>query len=683
MTRAQSRHSASHVPSRLRRGAFVLEPGTPEYDAEWLRRHLAMLPKEWEPRIYRRYTELFRKDGERLANTWIRTTTARIQTLPLPLAATDDDIRAFASEKAMKALDLQAKLQDRSMVGYWQALCAFVSSYGLDVPPVEDGTEDEIKGATARMTCPLWWRRGIRRLHARTIEDSAIRLGFVHARAEKYVSNANVRRRQSQKRRNAETLTRVEAVNQDGYAETLANLAEKSTANPAIRRGELLARARGFEEIARGLEHAALFVTVTCPSRMHAKRTVYRKGQPVRVLDNPSFDGSTPRDGQRHLGKAWAKNRAYLHRCGVRLYGFRIAEPHQDGAPHWHLLLFMAPSAVKPVRQAITRYFLDQHDPDEPGAAKNRVKFVPIKMDAAHSATGYILKYIAKNIDGYQVQEDLFGDCAIEGAARVDAWASTWGIRQFQQIGGAPVGVWRELRRMEAAAEHTPLIEAARIAADDGEWAAYVHCQGGPTVARKDLAITVAKTRPGERWCPIAKAPEPAPLTRYGETSPAGIYGVLDVTKSRAFESRRFKWEIRRVSSQNKARPARAAAPWTRVNNCTPRPSGACAGNPSSAPNGFADTWPAPSTCLSPFSDSPADPWPDWFSPMTATHPRISTMFDPNHPTTADVQTLRIELFVAEKRVKDLRDQLNQAGDSAFIAQHDRECNGSADIDFL
>ncbi len=51
-------------------------------------------------------------------------------------------------------------------------------------------------------------------------------------------------------------------------------------------------------------------------------------------------------------------------------------------------------------------------------------------------------------------------------------------------------------------------------------------------------------------------------------------------------------------------------------------------------------------------------------------------MFDPNHHASPDVQTLRIELFVAEKRVKDLREQLKQAGDGAFVAQLDRERNG-------
>ena len=58
-------------------------------------------------------------------------------------------------------------------------------------------------------------------------------------------------------------------------------------------------------------------------------------------------------------------------------------------------------------------------------------------------------------------------------------------------------------------------------------------------------------------------------------------------------------------------------------------------------------------------------------------------MFDPNHPASPDVQTMRVELFVAEKRVQDLREQLKQAGDGAFVAQHDREQSGTAEIDCL
>lgn len=554
----------------------------------WQAQRLAVVPGPWRERVRRMHAGKLKasaalpwsqqSEAARLANLWLLTTTQRMQALRVPITLTDAEICDMAKAKALQAMQLAEIVPGivyHDKADLRARLDGFVTRYGIK-PPKNDPTKaDHIEDgpAIARMTDELWWRRALRKTQARELEAEAIRLGYVHRHAEIYASSVTVERRAQQKKRNADTLEGTDAINMDtGEVFKLADLAARSVANPRIRRGELMTRIKGFEHIAQGLDHVAQFVTITCPSKYHPKRT-----EGTRVVDNPKYAGFTPRDAQQYLTKLWANIRAKLHRQGVRVYGFRITEAHHDGCPHWHLLLFMHPDHVGTM-QTIVRAYALREDGNEAGAYKNRVDFVRIDP-AKGTAAGYIAKYVSKNIDGggYEVQGDVEGGDhdAITPSHRIEAWASTWGIRQFQQIGGPPVGVWRELRRIKANDDHGEAMQRARAAADAGNWRSYVEAMGGPTVERKCLPLRVAYTRAGERWNFLEQIPYEAPCTRYGEIAQAAPIGVLEVKRGHMHQSCRYRWRIQRTGRESAPGAVgfqdagEARGPWTRVNNCS------------------------------------------------------------------------------------------------------------------
>ena len=498
------------------------------HDRRFVGRCLSKFPRRFRPALGRRYEAHFRKGDTNARREANQALLEHVDTLPptaFRLAADDDELRAQARLWAARCQRAVAPIGGDEEA--YRVAADFALALKIQ-PPDPIGSQEGYRGAVCRLTDEYWWRRAIRRDHGRKVEGLARELFLVHKSAGIYSSDETVFRVGAQRRRNYRMLQELLAVNELGDTYTLAELAELSVSNPAIRRGELMVRIAGFELVADDLGHVGEFITLTCPSRMHAAMI----GRGSRAIQNPKHDGTNPHDAQKYLSTVWARIRAKLARHGIKLYGFRVAEPNHDGCPHWHLLVFIPAWARRRVRQTFLLHGL-MVDRNEPGARKHRVKFKAIDR-AKGTAAGYIAKYIAKNIDGFRLDADSYGGGPVEAAGRVSAWAACWGIRQFQQLGGPPVMVWRELRRLDT--EEDGILEEARACADTGDWAGFVQTMGGPTAGRKQWPIRPAY------WQEINRQTGEIPLNRYGEAITGRIFGlkVGDVYHV----TRWHKWQI-------------------------------------------------------------------------------------------------------------------------------------------
>lgn len=420
-------------------------------------------------------------------------------------------------------------------------------------------------GRIERLRTDKWWESKIERAYSQFCEHSRIISGKTRLGVSKYVSEKAKKDFISKKRASDQYIAGMVARNDEtGEEIPMKDIVEGSIANLEVRRTELMVRMRGFEGVADENNLIGGFFTITAPSKYHAYTAVKRNNKWVSI-NNKKYQGANPSQTQNYLCKTWQKIRAKLDRLEVQLIGFRVAEPHHDGTPHWHALFFFDPNHEQTILKVMKEYFTaeDREELGEDITPRFDYKRIDKKRG---TATGYIAKYIVKNIDGYKLDEQEKGE-----ALNACAWASLWGIRQFQQIGGAPVGVWRELRRLPSTNikdettekkeiksfvdlknEKHPL-ELARYSADIGNWSMYLLAMGGIFCPRSLMPVTLTYKQIENGYGEIVT-----------KTNGVKSFDLEKVTREGA-------WSIVKSSKlQGETGTCkRQFAPWSSVNNCT------------------------------------------------------------------------------------------------------------------
>jgi hypothetical protein len=279
-----------------------------------------------------------------------------------------------------------------------------------------------------------WFRGTLRRFERQLADYFGYLLSDIGSSASPIVSNAALDSRQRQLDRQKDYAERHCFVCVDANGgETRVKFGDAQN-NAARRSAKIYARLKGLEQFcgSRGLD--GYFVTLTLPPRFH----------PNPANGNSTWNGATPSQGHAELQRRWRSIQRRVGESGGKCFGVRVEEPHEDGCPHWHALIFVAPERESILRKCIARVF--------GGDLAAQVE----RIDRSRgSGASYLLKYISpilldRKAETPLLEEGVSQTKKTEKSALYDAHRATWGARsiQFFDLPGSST-VWDEVRRIK------------------------------------------------------------------------------------------------------------------------------------------------------------------------------------------------------------------------------------------
>lgn len=153
--------------------------------------------------------------------------------------------------------------------------------------------------------------------------------------------------------------------------------------NPKKYFAEVNNRVNSLFKYANMMELKPVFLTITCPSEYHPSSKNYDPNISVK-------------DSVRYLSEKWAsflRLKVFTHikkAINHNMIFIRVIEPHKDGCPHCHVMIFIPKNYVHKVRITFKRHFTAD------GASTYAQNFRYTWHNESGGAVAYILKYINK-----------------------------------------------------------------------------------------------------------------------------------------------------------------------------------------------------------------------------------------------------------------------------------------------
>jgi len=249
----------------------------------------------------------------------------------------------------------------------------------------------------------------------------AMKLGFIGKFGTSVVTNAAIEELKQTRKKSENFLKDRVLVNKaTGACFPLHKLTEQKSRLYA----ENLCFLNGLNDYAIRNNFSAALITITLPSSFRLKNT---KNSIV-----------SPPKANKYLLSKWLKYKNKIDRWISPCYMFKVVEPHEDGLPHWHIMIFFPCQMKKRHQDSLLKAF------DLKSFRSNLIDWSDLNLKENH-AIGYLAKKIKNDLG--PANRINFSN---ENVKRC-AYLSTWKIagNEFLGLPQQTKGLWRELLSQE------------------------------------------------------------------------------------------------------------------------------------------------------------------------------------------------------------------------------------------